>query len=135
MDLALLILRIIGGVVLIAHGLPKWPRREKVAANWGSKGMPLPRLAVFLAYVAEVPVGILYIAGLFTGWNSVIMLIFMLVATWWSIGVSGEALVSHGTKGYDLNVSLIAIFVVTLLVGGGAYSVDALLDISPYWPL
>ncbi|MFQ5873289.1 MAG: DoxX family protein [Dehalococcoidia bacterium] len=134
MDLGLLILRIVGGLVLIAHGLPKWPNREKVAQNWAEGGMPFPRLAVLLAYFAEVPVGLLYIAGLFTGWDSLIMLVFMLVATWWSIRVNQERFVSHGSKGYDLNVSLLALFLVTALAGGGAYSLDALLKLSSYWP-
>ena len=135
MNAALLIIRIVGGVILIAHGLPKWANRKQVAQNWGKGGMPFPRLAVLLAWVFEVPVGFLYIAGLFTGWASLIMLVFTLGATWWSIRVSQEKFVSYGTKGYDLNVSLLALFLTTALAGGGVYSLDALLKMSPYWPL
>lgn len=135
MDLALLILRLVTGVIMFAHGLPKWPNRRRVARAWGEGGIPLPRLGVVLAYIAEVPVGLMYVAGLLTGWDSLVLIFFMLVATWWSIRVKSEGLASRGSKGYDINLSLLAIFLATALTGAGAYSLDALLGLGPYWPL
>ncbi len=135
MDLALLILRLTAGAIMIAHGLPKWPNRAAVAQHWARGGMPVPHLAVRIAYLVEVPVGVLYVLGLLTGWDSVLQAAFMLVGTWWSIGVSRERLVSFSTKGYDVNLALLAIFLATALAGGGEYSLDALLGVSPYWPV
>lgn len=135
MDLGLLILRIVGGAIMIAHGLPKWPKRERLAQNWAKDGMPFPRAVLLLTYLVEVPVGVTYVAGFFTGWASLIMAVAMVGITWWSVGVRHEPLVSHGGKGYDVNLALLALFLCTALVGGGAYSADAVLGISPYWPL
>lgn len=129
-----MILRMTGGVIIIAHGLPKWPRRALVAQNWAKGGMPLPHLAVGIAYLIEVPGGAMYAMGLLTGWISVLLVVFMLAVTWWSIRVTRERMVSHGSKGYDLNLALLAIFLATAFTGGGAMALDSVLGISPYWP-
>ena len=120
---------------MIAHGLPKRPNRERVAEAWARGGMPIPRVSVRVAYGVEMLAGSAYIVGFLTGWDSLILVAFMLVVTWWSIRVSRERLVSHGTKGYDVNLALLAIFLTTALAGGGAYSLDAVLGLAPYWPV
>jgi putative oxidoreductase len=135
MDLALLVLRVTGGVIMIAHGLPKWPNRDRVIQNWARDGMPYPRVVLAATCLVEVPVGLLYVAGVLTGWSSLTMIALMLGMTWWSVGVKRERLVSYGTKGYDVNMVMLALFAATALAGGGAYSADALLGFSPYWPL
>ena len=135
MDLGLLIIRGLGGFIMLAHGWPKWPNRSRVAASWAQGGMPVPHVAVPVAYIVEVPGGLLYMLGLLTGWTSVLMVAFMLVVTWWSIGVRREPLVSFGVKGYDVNLALLAMFLATALAGAGRYSLDAALAISPYWPM
>ncbi len=135
MDLGLLVLRVVGGVIMIAHGLPKWPKRERVAQNWARSGMPFPHAVLLLTYLIEVPVGMMYVAGFLTGWVSSINLAAMVGITWWSVGVRHEPLVSLDSKGYDVNLALLALFLFTALAGGGAYSADALLGISPYWPV
>ncbi|HEY7677937.1 MAG TPA: DoxX family protein [Candidatus Methylomirabilis sp.] len=135
MDLGLLILRVVGGVIMIAHGLPKWPKRERVAQNWARAGMPFPRAVLLLTCLIEVPVGVMYVAGFLTGWVSLINVAAMVGITWWSVGVRHEALVSQEGKGYDVNLALLALFLCTALAGGGAYSGDALLGLPPYWPL
>ena len=135
MDLGLLILRVVGGVIMIAHGLPKWPNREQVAQNWARDGMPFPRAVLLLTYLVEVPVGVMYVAGFLTGWGSLTMVAAMLGITWWSVGVRREPLVSYAGKGYDVNLAMLALFLCTALAGGGAYSADAVLGLSPYWPL
>ena len=135
MDMALLVLRVVGGLIMIAHGLPKWPNRERVLQNWTRDGMPFPRAVLALVYLIEVPVGVVYILGFLTGWASVIMVAMMLGITWWSVGVKREPLVSYTQKGYDVNLALLALFLATALAGGGLYSLDSLLGLSPYWPV
>jgi putative oxidoreductase len=135
MDLALLILRAVGGVIMVAHGLPKWPNRERVVQNWTQDGMPFPRPILVVTYLVEVPVSAIYLVGLLTGWGSLALIALMLGVTWWSVYVKREPLVSYGSKGYDVNLALIALLLATALAGGGAYSLDALFGISPYWPI
>ena len=134
MDLALLILRVVGAVIMIAHGFPKWPNRERLAQKWAKDGMRSSRLVLVLVYLVEVPGGVAYGAGFLTEWASLAMLVLMLGMTWWSVFVARESLVSITSKGYDVNLALIALFLATALAGGGAYSLDALLGISPFWP-
>jgi uncharacterized membrane protein YphA (DoxX/SURF4 family) len=135
MDLALLILRVVGGVIMIAHGLPKWPNRERVLQNWTKDGMPFPRPILVVTCLVEVPVGAIYVVGFLTGWGSLAQIALMLGVTWWSVYMKREPLVSYKSKGYDVNLALIALFVATGLAGGGAYSLDALFGLSPYWPI
>ena len=97
--------------------------------------MPFPHAVMLLTYLIEVPVGMMYVAGFLTGWVSSINLAAMVGITWWSVGVRHEPLVSLDSKGYDVNLALLALFLFTALAGGGAYSADALLGISPYWPV
>jgi len=87
--------------------------------------------AVFLGTVLT---HLTYGAGFLTEWASLAMLVLMLGITWWSVFVARESLVSITSKGYDVNLALIALFLATALAGGGAYSLDALLGISPFWP-
>ncbi len=135
MDLGLLILRVVGGIIMVAHGLPKWPNRERVTQNWAKDGMPFPYAILVVTYCVEVPVSLAFLAGLFTGWCSVVTIALMLGITWWSVAVRREPLVSYGHKGWDVNLALLGLFACTALAGGGAYSADALLGLPLYWPL
>jgi putative oxidoreductase len=62
-DTALLILRLVLGVIMIAHGYPKLTGFSGTVGFFTSIGVPLPTLAAAYATVVEVGGGILIIVG------------------------------------------------------------------------
>jgi putative oxidoreductase len=120
--LAPLILRLVLGVIFIAHGYPKLfgGGMEKFVGTVTTKvGMP-----PFMAYVAalsEFGGGVLLLLGLFTRWAALFIAGVMVVATatiHWNQGL---------VKGYEFTLSLLAGALVLMILGGGWLSVDKLI--------
>ena len=120
--LAPLILRLVLGVIFIAHGHPKLfggGMEKFVGTVTGRVGMP-----AFMAYVAalsEFGGGVLLLLGLFTRWAALFIAGVMVVATTtihWNQGL---------VKGYEFTLSLLAAALVLMILGGGWLSVDKLI--------
>jgi putative oxidoreductase len=117
--LGLLALRLVLGVIMIAHGYPKvfggLSEHVHHVSNLG-----LPGWLAYLSAGAEFFGGILVIAGLFTRCAALAILINMAVAIWkvhWKNGLLGQG-------GYQFPLSLTAIAFALILFGGGPIALD-----------
>jgi putative oxidoreductase len=125
-DAAVLVLRLMLGIWLFAHGA------QKVFGVWGGKGMEsvvtgmaksgIPAWLAYLSSFTECFGGLLIAIGLLTRPAALLMLINMLVAT----GV----MLSKGFFGIEDPFALSIIALAILLIGPGIWSIDHLLFAS-----
>jgi putative oxidoreductase len=121
----LLVLRVVTGVIYMAHGLPKFGivgerNLESTAASLASMGVPLASLSALLVASAEAIGGVLIIFGFMTRFVSLTQAFAMLVAIFlvhWDNGLAGQG-------GYQWALLLFACSVCLMLEGAGRYSVD-----------
>ena len=131
--LAPLIVRVIVGIIMAAHGLQKLTQMGP--ANFGGQllaglGVPLP---VFFGYVVtftELIGGILLIVGLLSRLAALALTIDLVVALL-LVKVNVGLIAPQGSgAGAELDLALIAGFLVILLAGPGRLSLDYLLGIE-----
>lgn len=133
-DFASLVLRVsIGLMMLVGHGLPKWPKvqaafqGEEVAffSLWGLS----PALSVVLAGFAEIVCAALIILGLRTRWTVVPMIFTMFVAAFIVHGDHAwlNAL-ADGGRSKEMALLYLVPLITIWLLGSGKYSLDAAID-------
>lgn len=125
-DIAVLVARVLLGVVLLAHGLQKLITDGigGTTASFQAMGIPLPTLCACYATVAEVGGGLLLLLGLATSVAAILVALDMLGALLF-VHVGNGVFVSNG--GWEL-VGLIAVVALLIAaVGGGRFSVDGVL--------
>ena len=118
--LALLVLRVVLGVVMIAHGYPKVFGGLHKHVELVS-GLGLPSWWAYLSAAAEFFGGILVLAGLLTRFFSLTILIDLGVAIWkvhWKNGL-------RGNMGYEFPLALAAIAFALIFYGGGPIALDS----------
>jgi putative oxidoreductase len=136
--LGLLILRLVIGLTVAAHGA------QKLFGFWGGPGLTgwtaaMTRMrirpAVLWAWIsahAELLGGLAFAAGLLSPLGSFAIVAAMLVAialVHWPNGFW------NGKRGYEFNLSLVAAAVAIALTGPGTYSLDSLIGIHLPEPL
>lgn len=119
LSLALLILRIIGGVAFIFHG---WGKIQN-PFGWMGADSEIPGILQALAALSEFGGGIAWVVGLFTPLASFGLLCTMAVATWFHYS-QGDPFVSTGGASYELAAVYFAISLLLMFVGAGRYSLD-----------
>jgi putative oxidoreductase len=122
-DVALLVARIVVGVVLIAHGWQKlgmWGMAASIEA-FTAMGIPLPAVSAVIATVVELVGGALLLVGAATAVVGVISVLNMLGATL-LVHISNGVFVDQG--GWELTGVIGAVALVLAAVGAGRYSVD-----------
>jgi putative oxidoreductase len=119
--LALLVLRLVLGAVMIAHGYPKvfggLQRHVHLVASLG-----LPGSLAYLSAVAEFVGGIFLIAGFLTRVAALAIVIDLGVAIWkvhWKNGLTGQG-------GYEFPLALAAIAFALVFFGAGPIAIDAI---------
>jgi len=119
--LALLALRIVLGVIMVAHGSGKvfggMSKHVGLVQHLG-----LPGWMAYLSAAAEFGGGILLIAGLLTRLSALAVLIDMMVAiakVHWKNGLRGQG-------GYEFPLALAAIAFALVFLGAGPISLDAI---------
>ncbi len=130
-DLGLLVLRVVLGLSVAAHGAQKlfgWFGGYGIAGTGGwleSIGVKPGKLAAFLAGFGEFFGGLLLVAGLFTTFAGVAVALVLIVAI----------ATAHKGKGFwntnggsELPVLIIASAIALALTGAGEFSVDALIS-------
>jgi putative oxidoreductase len=121
-----LVVRVIAGVVMVAHG---WQKLQGGPENFGQVlaqlGVPLPELTAYVVTFVELLGGILLIVGLLSRVVALLLTIDLIVAILLvkvNIGLLSPP--DGSGVGAELDLALIAGFLVILLAGPGRLSVD-----------
>ncbi len=119
--LALLVLRVVLGVVMIGHGYPKVFGGLSHHVQMVS-GLGLPGWWAYLSAGAEFFGGIAVIAGLFTRFAALAICVDLSVAIWkvhWRNGLLGNG-------GYQLPLALAAVAFALIFFGAGPIALDSI---------
>ncbi|ALC18725.1 DoxX family protein [Streptomyces pristinaespiralis] len=130
-DGAALLLRIILGVTLVAHGWNHAFGKGGIAgtAGWfASIGMRAPRFNAVLATASELAAGLLLILGLLTHFAAAATVGTMLVALVSAHMANGFFIFRPG-QGYEYTLMIICVAMAVAALGPGTASVDSLADI------
>jgi len=128
---ALLIFRVIFGVVFALHGIGKIRGGIDGTAAWfDSIGMKPGKLHARAAAGTEIGTGLLLAVGLLTAFAAAGMIAVMLVAGWSVHRKNGFMIVNEGWE-YTFMVAITALLIAGL--GPGRFSVDAALGLTDTW--
>ena len=134
-SVGLLILRVVLGLTMAAHGYNKFfgPGGISGTAGWfDSIGMRPGALHARLAAITEIGAGLLLVLGLFTPLASAAFVALMLVAAWTVHRGSGFFITSQG---WEYNLVLAGAAVALGATGAGRISLDWLVfHHSALWP-
>jgi putative oxidoreductase len=128
-DVALLLVRVMVGIVGVFHGAQKlfgWFEGSGIAGFAGgleNMGIPLPTLSAYLAGGAEFFGGLLLIVGLVTRVAALPFAFTMFVAV---TQVHNSAFDARA-NGMEYPLTLLVVLVAIALAGAGRFSVDAVL--------
>lgn len=117
-DLALLLLRLVLGAVMLAHGLPKVTGFAGVTGFFGSLGIPAPMLAAAFAVLAEVGGGVLMLLGVAVDIAGLLFAVDMLGAIVFVHLKNGFS----GQGGVEFPLLLLTVALALALMGPGAYA-------------
>ena len=133
-DLTALILRLSLGVIMVSHGIPKIVKREVLGKKWNDH-YGVPKATIWLTGILQIVGGLALLAGTITSLTSLVLALDMLAALFICIFNSHHREPFNSVspvKGWDVNLLLVAALVALLLVGGGKWSLDAALSLSPW---
>jgi putative oxidoreductase len=119
-DAALLILRVVLGIIMLYHGWPKLTHLGGTIEGFTGMGVPLPALAAVFSTVAEVGGGLLLLLGVLTDVAGLLIAIDMLGAIAVVHAKNGFAVSDNG---FEWPLALLAMAVGIALAGPGRYSV------------
>lgn len=119
-DLALLILRLVLGIIMIYHGWPKLTDLGGTIEGMTGMGVPAPAVAAIFATVAEVVGGLLMLFGAFTDIAGLMFALDMLGAI---IFVHAKNGFSVAKGGVEWPLLLAAAALAIALAGPGRYAV------------
>lgn len=134
-DVGLLIVRITLGVIFFAHGVKHARGRAKTTRWFASIGFRNPGFQWFMSTATEIGVGVLMIAGLFTGLASAGIVGIMFVAFWTVHRAAGffiTAFMREGVEveGWEYVFALAAVAAGIAVTGPGAISLDQALGLA-----
>lgn len=121
--LGLLALRVIVGVIMIAHGYSKVFHGGFAAHAQHVSNMGLPGWLGYLSSITEFFGGMALIAGLLTRFVSLAIICDMAVAIWkihWKNGMFGRG-------GYEFPLTLLTVAFALVLFGAGPIAIDAII--------
>jgi len=121
-DAALLILRLVLGVLVLLHGISKLPPPpEFLVGALAARG--LPSVLAYGVYLGEIVGPILIIIGVWTRLGALLMVVNMIVAV--LVAHTGDLFHLNAQGGYQLELQAMYLFtaVALALTGAGRYSV------------
>ncbi len=134
-NVALLLLRVILGVVFLAHGIKHAMGREKTTAWFAGLGFKMPGMQWMTITAFEIGAGLFAILGLLTGFVGLVFIAMMFVAYWVNHRKAGfwiTAFMKEGTdvEGYEYVLTLAVASAAMAIAGPGEYSLDWLIEID-----
>jgi putative oxidoreductase len=129
-DVALLLVRIVVGVTMIAHGANHWVgggRIEGTARWFSGLGLKHGKLQAWLSVVTEIGAGALLVLGLLTPLACAAVISVMLVAGLLAHRPNGFFVFKEG---YEYVLVLATICLAVAMIGPGRVSVDAAAGIT-----
>jgi putative oxidoreductase len=130
MNAALLALRLVAGVVFLAHGVKHFVNREKTIRWTQSIGFRSPRTQWFFMTFAEIGVGLGLAAGLLTSVAVAGAIGILFVAFWTVHRDAGFWVSARPDEGYEYVLTLAVVGLAVALTGPGEWSLDHALDIA-----
>ncbi len=124
---ALLILRVVYGIIFVAHGWPKFKDLKQNAQNFEMMGFRPGAFWGTIVASVEFFGGLCLIFGFLTQLAAILLAVNMLVATCWKIR-NKQQLVG----GYELDLMLLSAGLLLATLGGGVYSLDNYWAINLY---
>jgi putative oxidoreductase len=118
-DVALLLMRLMLGIVFIYHGWPKLVAAENFVGFFGSIGIPAPEIMVPLVGGIEVVGGLLLILGFLTNISAWLLAATMLVAAVMAHGAKGFSVTAGG---YEYALTLAVMCVALAHLGAGKFA-------------
>ena len=126
----LLTLRVVLGIVFIAHGVKHFINREKTI-NWtASIGFKSPGVQWAFMTFAEIGIGVGLAAGLLTSFAAAGLVSMMFVAFWTVHRAAGFFVSARPDEGYEYVLVLVAAAFALAVIGPGEWSLDESLDIA-----
>lgn len=131
-------MRLLLGVVFIAHGVKHAKSREKTTRWFASIGFEKAPVQWFMSTATELAVGVLLVVGLLTGFAAAGVIGIMFVAFWTVHRAAGFFITAFMKDGIDVEgweyVFVLALGAVALaLTGPGGVSLDALFGIDGWF--
>jgi len=119
----LLLLRLVAGVLLLVHGVPKLSAPEGATGMAASLGVPVPDLAGWLVILGEVGLGSLLVLGLLTRVDGALLLVQM--AGVWLFAHAPQGFLVDGQVNGENALLLGAVGLLLVFTGAGRFSLDA----------
>ncbi|MEE9298540.1 MAG: DoxX family protein [Acidimicrobiia bacterium] len=130
LNAGLLALRLVLGIVFVAHGVKHFINREKTI-NWtASIGFKNPGVQWAFMTFAEIAIGAGLVLGLLTSFAAAGLISMMFVAFWTVHRASGFFVSARPDEGYEYVLVLVVAAFALALIGPGEWSLDDALDIA-----
>ncbi len=123
-DIALLLLHVILGIIFVRHG---WPKIKHPL--WGTK-MGVPAIASVYGAITEFFGGIAMLFGFYTQIVAILIFFQMLGALYYHIFVWKHKFYNLQGQSWEFPFFLAVTAIAVMLLGGGAYSVDAIIGLA-----
>ena len=129
-DLILLVGRLALGAIFVKSGLMKLLALGAFAASLASRGVPQSSFWAVVGATVEFVGGILIITGLKTRYASLLMILFVIVATgishrYWDFAEAAARRAQESQ--FFKNLAIIGGFLLLYVAGGGRFALDSLL--------
>ena len=125
-ELGLAILRVVLGVIFIAHGAPKlFGGMEGTAGFFATIGIPLPVVAAWTIALLEFVGGLALLAGFLVTPVALLLTVHMLAGIVLVHAKNGFYVIGPGSGGIEFNLLLVAAALMLVFGGPGMAAIDS----------
>ena len=124
-ELGLTILRVVLGVIFVAHGVPKLTGgMEGTVAYFGALGIPAPLVVAWLIALLETLGGLALLLGFLVTPVSLLLALHMLTGIVLVHAPNGFYVIGAGQGGVEFNLLLVASLLAMMFCGPGLAAID-----------